>query len=214
MTPRRTPEMFDRWAATYDDMIEYSKSSFPFAGYDQLIDRIAQLCSPKPGMKILDLGIGTGELAKRFVEYGCEIYGMDFSGQMLELAARKVPTATLVQGDIGSEWPSELQLKFDRIVSAYTIHHFDTNEKIDIIRRIIDQHLMEKGVLILGDISFRTSAERSQYRKKLGPEWDDSEFYWAADIIQTMMRGTGVIIAYEQVSWCGGIYIIVSAEDL
>ncbi len=214
MTPRRTPEMFDRWAATYDDMIEYSKNSFPFAGYDQLLDRIVELCSPRPGMKILDLGIGTGGLAKRFVEYDCEIYGMDFSGRMLELAGQKLPKATLIQGDIGSEWPSELSLKFDRVVSTYTIHHFDTNEKIDLIHRIIDELLIENGVLIIGDISFRTSAERSQARKKLGAEWDDSEFYWAADIIQTMMRGTGVIIAYEQVSWCGGIYIILSSEDL
>jgi putative AdoMet-dependent methyltransferase len=139
---------------------------------------------------------------------------MDFSGQMLELAGKKVPSATLVQGDIGSEWPSELFIKFDRIVSAYTIHHFNTDEKIDIIRRIVTEHLMEKGVLVIGDISFRTITDRNQARTKLGAEWDDSEFYWAADVIQTMLRGTGVIITYEQVSWCGGIYIILSSEDL
>ena len=95
MNGRRTPDMFDRWAPTYDDMLKFSKDSFPFAGYDDILDRIVELATPTDGMRILDLGIGTGELAKRFVDYNCEIWGLDFSEQMLELAAKKIPSAIL-----------------------------------------------------------------------------------------------------------------------
>ncbi len=213
MSPRRTPEMFDKWASTYDDMLEFSKESFPFSGYENILNRIVELCAPQPGMKILDLGIGTGELAKRFVDYNCEIWGMDFSDRMLELAAKKISSANLIKCDIGSKWPSELS-NFDRVVSAYTLHHFKLDEKIGIIRRIMNETLVERGRLVVGDVSFRSFYELGQARKELADEWDDSEFYWAADTIQMMTRGTGIYVTYEQVSFCGGVYAIISSEHL
>lgn len=214
MSGRRTPEMFDRWADTYDDMLKFSKTSFPFAGYDKVLDRIVNLSTPKAGMRILDLGIGTGELAKRFSKFDCEIWGLDFSSRMLELASEKIPSARLLLSDIASEWPSELSCRFDRVVSAYTLHHFNLDEKVQIIRRIMNELLVEKGVLVIGDISFQSFFELEEARKELGAEWDDSEFYWSADTIQMMTRRTGIYVTYEQVSFCGGIYLILSSEHL
>ncbi|MHA1951355.1 MAG: methyltransferase domain-containing protein, partial [Candidatus Thorarchaeota archaeon] len=86
MSPERTPELFDAWAENYDYWIEISRDSFPFRGYDEVLDRIVDLSNPKPESKILDVGIGTGNLALKFVEFDCEIWGIDYSMRMLEKA--------------------------------------------------------------------------------------------------------------------------------
>lgn len=209
MTPERNPEFFDRWAADYDFFVGSGTEGFPFDGYDRILDRIAELSNPQPGMRILDMGIGTGNLARRFVESGAEIWGIDFSPLMLEEAKKKVPDAHLLEVDIVSEWPSELNIGFDRIVSAYVFHHFKLDKKVELIRKIQEELLHKDGILVIGDTSYPTFAQRADARRDLGALWDDTEFYWAADEVKLMLWGEGVYIVYEQVSSCGGIYVIV-----
>jgi ubiquinone/menaquinone biosynthesis C-methylase UbiE len=38
-----------------------------------------------PGQPILDIGIGTGLIAALFKKAGLEVYGIDISGEMLEV---------------------------------------------------------------------------------------------------------------------------------
>jgi putative AdoMet-dependent methyltransferase len=211
MCPERTPELFDSWAASYDYFIEIGKNSFPFLGYDDVLDRIVELADPEPGMKILDVGIGTGFLAQRFVEFDCEIWGIDYSSRMLEEARKKVPDAKLLQVDVRSEWPSKLKIGFDRIVSAYTLHHLNLEGKIEVVLRMNTELLGEGGYIIVGDVSFPSFSKRSSARTKLDGEWDDDEYYWAADEFKTMIWGQGLYVAYEQISQYGGVYIIVPA---
>ena len=105
MSGRRTPEMFDRWADTYDDIIETWSDSFPFKGYHRLLDRILEIACPVPSMRILDVGIGTGTLAKMFSDVGCETWGIDYSTRMLELTEKKVPDVRLLKTDVREAWP-------------------------------------------------------------------------------------------------------------
>ena len=209
MSPERSPDLFDSWAADYDYYIKIGAESFPFLGYDDVLSRIVELADPKPGMKILDVGIGTGTLAQKFLEFDCEIWGIDYSSRMLEEAKKKVPDAQLLQVDIRSEWPSELKIGFDRIVSAYTLHHLNLEGKIDVIQRMSQGLLQEGGKIIVGDISFPSFRIRAEARQRLENVWDDDEYYWAADAFKTMMAGQGFYVAYEQISDYGGVYVIV-----
>ena len=209
MSPERSPELFDSWAADYDYYIKIGADSFPFLGYDDVLSRIVALADPKPGMKILDVGVGTGTLAQKFLEFDCEIWGIDYSSRMLEEAKKKVPDAQLLQVDIRSEWPSELKIGFDRIVSAYTLHHLNLEGKIDVIQRMSQDLLQEEGNIIVGDISFPSFRTRAEERQRLEDVWDDDEYYWAADAFKTMMAGQGFYVAYEQISDYGGVYVIV-----
>ena len=77
-------------------------------------------------MTVLDLGIGTGNLARLFADVGCRVWGTDYSPAMLAKARLKIPEAT--HGAARSaRAPGRLELdrRFDRIVSAYTFHHFE-----------------------------------------------------------------------------------------
>jgi putative AdoMet-dependent methyltransferase len=211
LCPERSPELFDSWAANYDYYVKIGVESFPFLGYDEVLRRIVELADPEPGMKVLDVGIGTGFLAQRFLEFECEIWGIDYSGKMLEEAKKKVPDANLFHVDVRSEWPENLKVGFDRVVSAYTLHHLKLEEKRDTIGRISRELLQEGGYIIVGDISFPTFVARAKARKKLENVWDDDEYYWAADEFKTKIAGEGLYVAYEQISEYGGVYVITLA---
>jgi putative AdoMet-dependent methyltransferase len=208
MTPERTPELFDQWAEDYDDVIERWSGSFPFLGYNDVLNRIVELADPKPGMKILDVGTGTGTLAQKFLDYDCELWGLDYSQKMLEKAKEKLPNCNLVQLDIRDEWPTELS-DFDRVVSAYALHHLNLDGKLEVIQRMLGNLITEDGRIVIGDVSYPTFAARAEARRELLHVWDDSEYYWAADVIKNMLWGQGAHIAYEQISSCAGIYIII-----
>ena len=48
---------------------------------------------------VLDLGTGTGFLARIMLKHGFKVLGLDLSKDMLDVAMRKVPNAFLVRGD-------------------------------------------------------------------------------------------------------------------
>ena len=67
MAPSERVSLFDRWAHHYDNSVTRNHE-FPFDGYEQVLDRVAATSGAKPGMTVLDLGIGTGTLARRFID--------------------------------------------------------------------------------------------------------------------------------------------------
>jgi putative AdoMet-dependent methyltransferase len=126
---------FDEWAKTYDESV--ITDAFPFGAYTKMIERIVELSQPNPKMDILDLGTGTGAIASRFTALGCTVVGLDFSHAMLEIAKQKVPAGVFLQADLREDFLPVLgSLKFDRIVSGFTFHHFPLNEKISILRQL------------------------------------------------------------------------------
>ncbi|MFW9953815.1 MAG: class I SAM-dependent DNA methyltransferase [Candidatus Thorarchaeota archaeon] len=207
MNPERTPELFDAWADTYDDIIKSWSSGFPFLGYEALLDRIHEIASPNPEMTVLDVGIGTGSLASRFAESGCVIWGLDYSSRMLEHAARRIPMATLVNLDLRSDWSSRIATRFDRIVSAYVLHHFDLQTNLKLIPRMVN-YLTPDGFILIGDVSFTTLEDHDTARKNLQGLWDEDEHYFVANELCEGLRRMNLEISYEQVSLYGGIYHI------
>jgi len=109
---------------------------------------------------------------------------------------------------IREPWPTELS-GFDRVVSAYALHHLNLEGKLEVIQRMLRDLISEDGRLVIGDVSYPSFAERAVARRQLLDVWDDSEYYWAADVIKNMLWGEGVHVVYEQVSSCAGVYLIV-----
>lgn len=212
MDQRDRRQLFDDWAAHYDRSVRRD-DKFPFDGYEQVLDAIVQAADVRCGMKVLDLAIGTGNLAARFAELGCNIWGVDFSSTMLARAAGKVPRAVLVQASLTDPWPAELQHRFDRIVSAYALHELDLDSKIRLVRGLAECHLAPDGWMVIGDIAFSTSESREKAHQQLVGSWDDDEFYWAADEMIQACKGTGLRIIYRQISSCGGVFVVESSSS-
>jgi SAM-dependent methyltransferase len=66
---------------TAGDYLQH-RTGFP----DQLFDRLSDIGIGRPGQRILDLGTGTGSLARGFARRGALVTGIDISEQMLAAA--------------------------------------------------------------------------------------------------------------------------------
>ena len=203
-------EPFERQAATYDRAVA-SAVGFPHAGYEEVLDEVVRRSDARSGFGILDLGVGTGNLACKYVEIGCQLWGIDFSSNMLDEARRKLPSAVLVHADLLDDWPPELQRRFDRIVSTYVLHHFDLDAKLELISGFFQSRLAGEGLVAVGDISFPTRRAREEAREALGGAWEDDEYYWAADETKVTFAEAGLNTEYVQVSSYGGVYTIKQA---
>ena len=207
MKPEDRRDLFDGWAKDYDESV-LNEDDFPFAGYEKVLDTIFQIAAPLPDQAILDLGIGTGNLAGRFHEAGCEIWGVDFSRNMLEAAEEKLPDARLILADLNSDFQALLPQSFSCIVSAYTIHEFNLEKKLKIISDLARNSLETGGDFVIGDISFPLVSDRIRAQEFWKDSWDHSEYYWAADEAQDAFSDAGFSLNYWQVSSCGGVYQI------
>lgn len=193
---------FDDWAAQYD--ADVANSAFPFTGYADVLRLIFEQAAPRPGMDVLDLGVGTGNLAALFARVGCRVRGLDFSGRMLEMAARKLPGMTLAQGDLRDALPAALAGRYDALVSGYTFHHFPLAQKVEIARRLLEQHARPGAPLLVGDIAFTGAAAQDALRRALGAAWEQEE-YWLADEAAAAFAAAGMRLAFTPVSNCAGV---------
>ena len=74
------PPDFSRTAVDY----ARHRAGFP----PELLDRLIALGVARPGARVVDLGTGTGSLARLFARHGCDVTGVDIAGPLLEQARR------------------------------------------------------------------------------------------------------------------------------
>jgi putative AdoMet-dependent methyltransferase len=198
--------LFDRWASTYDEDLE-GKEAFPFFGYDAVLQSMLTAAELQPGHRVLDVGVGTGNLARRLPIPVDQIWGLDFSAAMLEKARLALPAAHLIQADlVGEDWLAKIEQRFECILSAYTLHEFPDPLKIKILTKLAKNSLKADGAMIIGDISFQHQADYHFVRKKFFDSWDEDEYYWCAEPLAGMLNQAGFSVHYEQISICAGTY--------
>jgi len=82
---------------------------------------VVKVARPEKGMKVLEVGCGTGTNLALFAERGCEVSGIDLSPSMLDLAKKKLgPSVDLRLGD-ASKMPFD-DASFDMVVAFLTLH--------------------------------------------------------------------------------------------
>jgi ubiquinone/menaquinone biosynthesis C-methylase UbiE len=74
-----------------------------------------------PGKRVLDVCCGPGMLAAGALQCGAEAVGLDFSGEAIELARRRVPNGRFQQGDAQAlPFP---EASFDAVLCGYGLMH-------------------------------------------------------------------------------------------
>ncbi|HIS69682.1 MAG TPA: class I SAM-dependent methyltransferase [Candidatus Gallacutalibacter stercoravium] len=202
----RNNQEFDLWADGYDASVNLSNASgsYPFAGYQEVLDRIYEIVRKACGKQILDIGFGTAVLTAKLYQDGYTITGIDFSKRMIEIAQQKMPGARLIQYDFCQGLPNCLSSTlFDAIICTYAIHHLTDEQKICFLKTLC-RYLTPGGKILVGDVSFSTRAELEACKKSSGDAWDDEEFYFVADEICAAFP----FAKYEKISHCAGVLLL------
>jgi ubiquinone/menaquinone biosynthesis C-methylase UbiE len=194
--------LFDNWALQYDPAASSLPGQYPFDGYENALSSLVFLAEPEPGLIVLDLGTGTGNLAGRFASRGCTVWGIDFSEKMIDKARAMYSEIEFVYADLLSEWPQKLPTTFDIVVSAYVFHEFDMSNKLKLINRVVEKYLKPTGRILIADIAFPSIAERAAAADRWSEKWDESEHYWAADETFEVIENAGFKMQFQQVSSC------------
>ncbi|HLM85386.1 MAG TPA: methyltransferase domain-containing protein [Solirubrobacteraceae bacterium] len=93
----------------------------------ELLDRLAALGVVRLGARVVDLGTGTGNLARLFAQHGCEVTGVDIAAPLLEQARRLDREAGVEIAYV--EGPAEAtglpEGRFDVVSAGQCWHWFD-----------------------------------------------------------------------------------------
>ena len=161
MKQGKRTKLFDDWSDRYDWSVAVT-DGFPFAEYERVLEQVVRHADAQPSMAILDIGTGTGNLARPFACLGCRVWGVDSSAKMLRQAGGKLRSATLVEADVLARFLAELHRRFDRIVSAYVFHEFDLVTKVSLLKRLAGDHLAGRGRVVIGDAAFPSTESRKE----------------------------------------------------
>lgn len=128
-------ESFDEDAHDFDEsIVKYVPR------YREMIEELVSAIPGKKGMKILDLGCGTGnvtwKIKQRFPD--AQVTCVDFSDKMLEEAREKLKQYRDIEYVACDFRKLKLDKKYDAVTSSIAIHHLEDGDKKELYKKIYD----------------------------------------------------------------------------
>jgi ubiquinone/menaquinone biosynthesis C-methylase UbiE len=117
---------FGRLAASYDQLRPLDQ---------RLVDALSDAAELTPGLRVLDIGCGTGSLVEELDRRGLRAAGVDASREMLAVARQKNPRAVLKQA--GAERLPFKNGWFDRVLFVLSAHLVDRPRAFVEARRVL-----------------------------------------------------------------------------
>lgn len=159
--------------------LDWGHASSDYARYrpgypPSFFSRISALGVGLPSQRILDLGTGTGNLAREFARHGCQVVGVDISEQQI-LEARRLAEEQGIAADFRVVPAEQTRLpdhSFDVITASQCWLYFDRDKAVAEVKRL----LAPEGRLITCHIAWlpRRDAIAKQTEDlilKYNPDW-------------------------------------------
>lgn len=197
-------ELFDHWADTYDQTVFATVPADGFENYSEVLDRVAALAGAGPEVALLDVGTGTGNLARTLADLGARVTAVEPSEVMRRVAQSKLGQTPVLAGqflalpvDDGSQ---------DSVVSTYAFHHLTEPAK-ELAATELLRVLRPGGRVVIGDYAWADSAARdrmverflAERRLDLVQEIQD-EYYPTIGLLTTLFATRGCSVYVEQVN--------------
>lgn len=141
--------VFDKIANEYDSWYETKLGGFVDKVETELAFGMLKLY---PGMRILDIGCGTGNFSIKLARRGCKVIGIDISDEMLDIARNK---AKLKKLDIEFYNMDVYKLKFEdnSFDAAFSMAAFEFIDKPEAALDEMMRVVKDKGQVLIGTIS-------------------------------------------------------------
>ena len=189
-----------------------AEESIYYERYHDLLDLVVVRCQARAGNCVLDIGTGTGELARRFVQHrGCQVVGLDPSEAMLDAARRKASAGQWGEVEFLYAKAPFLEIPypdgaFDAVASTQAFHHLHERHKPAAVRemaRVLRPAEADPerggGWLAIGDPMFenRDGLEAALAR---WPEELEEEYFAYLETLELMFRDAGLSFQAERLS--------------
>jgi ubiquinone/menaquinone biosynthesis C-methylase UbiE len=183
-------EYYDRRAPEYDDwwLGEGLYAPVP-AGWSEERDRLMATIEGLPPRRTLDVACGTGFVTSRLRG---EITGLDHSDEMLDVARRRNPEATFLQGDALSLPFADAG--FERVFASHFYGHLEEDER----RLFLTEARRVAPELVIVDAGLHGGAERAEWQERVlkdGSRWEVFKRFFAPETLVAEMGGGSVLHA-------------------
>ncbi|GAA0300396.1 putative AdoMet-dependent methyltransferase [Gracilibacillus halotolerans] len=154
-------DVFEEWASSYDEAVAGEDPQYRdvFDKYDTILDTVANVAEGN----VLEFGVGTGNLSEKLVQKNLQVFGIEPSNPMREIAQEKFPELSIEEGDF-LNFPIPAT-EINSIVSTYAFHHLKDEEKEQAIQKFHDV-LVPNGKVIFADTVYETEKTKQDIHEE------------------------------------------------
>jgi demethylmenaquinone methyltransferase/2-methoxy-6-polyprenyl-1,4-benzoquinol methylase len=120
----------------------------------RLHERLAEISVPRPGVRVLEIGCGTGAVTEQLVARGGVVTAVDQNPEMLELARqrlREAPSGSLTfLESTAAEIDGLPEAGFDAVVASLCFSEMSESERTYVLKAAF-QRLRPQGILAVAD---------------------------------------------------------------
>ncbi|MGE0086976.1 MAG: class I SAM-dependent methyltransferase [Desulfococcaceae bacterium] len=137
----------------------------------------------KPGMKVLEIGCGTGFFTEMFAKSGAHILAVDISDDLLEIARKRGLPSETVSFVTARFEDCDAQGPFDAVIGSSILHHLDIKTALAKIHSLLrsggvmcftEPNMLNPQIMIQKNIPF--------IKKIMGDSPDETAFFrWSLD---------------------------------
>ncbi|MCP3939883.1 MAG: class I SAM-dependent methyltransferase [Desulfobacteraceae bacterium] len=127
MGDKMSKDPYQNLAKLYDAFVEPSVAA--------IRKMMLKMYLPQKGMRVLEVGCGTGTNLKLYQQAGCEVYGIDLSASMLKVATRKLGEQAQIKLGDASQMPY-LDNYFDLVITMLTLHEMPNSIRSPIMNEM------------------------------------------------------------------------------
>lgn len=191
-----TESELERLLPVYDARITSARAPSPFLGYDEILEEVAVRSGKGRGERVLDLDVGTGNLAAHFVAMGCKVSAIlhERDSSLREMLHSRLPELTLYDERVTP------RAEYDAVVLGYRLHERALDEQVMLIERVFASWLRPRGgVMLVGDVGFEEEQGAARYFGAGEP----MGLCFAA--LRDVLVPRRYKVSWAQLSACGGV---------